>query len=205
MLKRINFVSLVLVCSLFLIACGGDDGGGNGDKKNPTPTAAEKPVDPWAGVGSGELAEDSVTHAVRGLTFGDGMTIGYDGTGRDEVVCRGGSDSDGNYEVCVSLDDDPYYIAPEVNFLVLHPLMFDRFGSYPECWTWAGDEAKRAADCRDVFVRMGGRRASAATPDRRGATRPCAVRTAGRLRSTAATTISKPSAGSTLKAARAAA
>ena len=156
MLKRINFVSLVLVCSLFLIACGGDDGGGNGDKKNPTPTAAEKPVDPWAGVGSGELAEDSVTHAVRGLTFGDGMTIGYDGTGRDEVVCRGGSDGDGNYEVCVSLDDDPYYIAPEVNFLVLHPLMFDRFGSYPECWTWAGDEAKRAADCRDVFVRMGG-------------------------------------------------
>ena len=161
MSAKIFIPTFVLGLSLLLTACGDgiDVDFRGGENEKPSPEAKEVPrVNHWEDAGDGALPEDgdSVTDTMRSLVFVDGIIIRYDGSGREEVICRGGSDSEGHYEVCVSLDDDPHYITLETNFLVWHPLMFTRFGNYLQCWTWRGNEAKMEADCEDVFARMGG-------------------------------------------------
>ena len=87
---RTIIVAFVVVSGLLFTACGGDDGGGEGNKSTPKTTVT--PVDPWKGVGVGELprAEGALTRTLRSLAFADGMTIRYDGSGRAENICRGG-------------------------------------------------------------------------------------------------------------------
>ena len=144
----------LLVLALLLTTCGGEDGGGNG----PAGKTPEKVFDPWAGVGTANLPEDVVTSSVRALEFGDGMGISYDGSdeGGEEEVCRRERDSQGWYEVCMPLEDQPYFLALESNVFVWHPLLFDRFATELVCRIWMeGDGQKVPAECDLVLPRFG--------------------------------------------------
>ena len=76
---RIPFL-LTIVITLFLSACGGSDGDGNGGDNN---AKAKTIVDPWKGIGTEPLDQDEVTDRVRTLSFTDGMTVSYDGSAAD--------------------------------------------------------------------------------------------------------------------------
>ena len=150
-------VLTTLVSSLLLMTtCGGD-----GDDGGKPPAAREKPVfNPWSAVGGASLPEGVVTDSVRVLNFGDGMTVSYDGSDEEtgaEEVCRRTSSGEFHYEVCMPLEDDPFYVEPEVNALVWHPLFFDRFATDLTCRSWReGQDSKTEEDCGDVMPRFGG-------------------------------------------------
>ena len=180
---RIPFL-LTMIITLFLSACGGSDGNG-GDNSPKSKTV----FDPWKGIGTEPLSEDGVTDRVRTLSFTDGMTVSYDGSASDgsESVCRRGMGVDENddseffYEVCMSLEDDPYFVMLENNAFVFHspdmlntrvtatdrdeklhnalvwrPLMYNRFATDLLCRRWAAeDAAKTDADCADIFALFG--------------------------------------------------
>ena len=137
---------------LLLSACGGGGDSGGGDTANKPKTV----FDPWKGIGA---ETEEAGERVRALSFSDGMTISYDGSSAsgEESVCRRGMDGDFFYEVCMPLEDDPYFVMQELNALVWRPLMFDRFGVELSCYRWAeGDAAKTDADCQKILGLMGG-------------------------------------------------
>ena len=153
---RTSALLSALVSGLFLAACGGD-GEGNG----PSGKAPEKIVDPWKGVGGGVLpgGEGAVTGTVRTLEFADGMTVSYDGSdaGGEEEVCRRGRDGSRRHEICMPLEDQPYFVALESLAFVWHPLLFERFATDLVCRTWEeGDKVKLPADCAAILHRFGG-------------------------------------------------
>ena len=154
---------IVLLLTLILSACGGGDGGGGGTKKTP-----EKIVDPWAGIDSGSVpgeGGESVTDQLRVLEFNDNWAVRYDGSDGEggEEVCRRQIIFDGNdnnryyHEVCMSLEDDPYFVMLPNSALVWHPTMFDRFATDLMCYRYGVDEGRGAeADCFEIFLAMGG-------------------------------------------------
>ena len=108
-MKRIVMFLSTLALSLMLSACGGGENGGDG----PTGNTPKKTADPWAGVGSGALTE-------RGDRAGAGTGVrrrhdcrlrrqrrGRVGTG----VPKADSPEETWYEVCMPLEDDPYFVA----------------------------------------------------------------------------------------------
>ena len=136
-----------------MAACGGGDNGESGTAKIP-----EKVFDPWVGVGSGSLTEE-VSETVRELTFADGMTVSYDGSAEDgsEQVCRRQQSEDTWYEVCMPLEDDPYFVLLPNNAFVWHPLMFDRFATELVCHSWLEPETVTDENCDTAFFEnMGG-------------------------------------------------
>ena len=154
---KVSFLSTIML-TLLLSACGGSDGDGNGGDNN---AKAKTIVDPWKGIGTEPLDQDEVTDRVRSLSFTDGMTVSYDGSASDgsESVCRRGTGVDENdgsdffYEVCMPLEDDPYFVVLENNAFVWAPMMFDRFATDLLCRRWAeGDADKTDADCEDIFA-----------------------------------------------------
>ena len=159
-MKTITFWS-ALTFVLLLSACGGDSGGG-GSTSAPTSKKKETPgvVDPWRDAGAGSLSEsDGVTDRVRVLEFDDGMAISYDGSDSsgDEEICRREVHGDTFYEVCMPLEDDPYFLTLQSALGVWHPLMFDRFATELLCRSWEEGENKVRRDCMaEVFPAMGG-------------------------------------------------
>ena len=146
---------LTFILSFLLATCGGDDGGGNG----PAGNNPKKVFDPWKGVGAGMLPEGVVTESVRVLEFADGMGISYDGSDEngEEEVCRREQDESGWYEVCMPLEDQPFFVALENNAFVWNPLLYDSFATELICRTWGeGDQQKVSAECDEVLVRLGG-------------------------------------------------
>ena len=143
---------LILVVGL-LSACGDGDVSDGAEEEEETPIAT-----PWDGIDSGALGDlgEQNPELVRVLDFNDGLTIVYDGSSPngDEKVCRREL-VDGDYlEVCMPLLDDPYFIAPEINAWVWHPLMFERFSSELTCYKYAPQTPKRSEDCvAEVFYR----------------------------------------------------
>ena len=156
-MKTITFWS-VLTFVLLLSACGGDSGGGGGNTS--ASNKATPVVNPWKGAGEGSLSDsDTVTEQFRVLEFGDGMAISYDGSDAsgEEEICRREVHSGTFYEVCMPLEDDPYFVALENNAFVWHPLMFDRFATELNCRSWGEGENKVSRDCMaEVFPAMGG-------------------------------------------------
>ena len=158
MKKSIFLVTCVL--SLILAACGGSDDGGGG---NPAATPKQV-VNPWAGIDSEALDEDVVTDRIRVLEFSDDSSISYDGSdeGGAEEVCRRERREDENqvvtfYEVCMPLEDDPYFVVLPNNAFVWHPLMFERFGTELSCYEYVEGTARGAAgDCADIFSSIAG-------------------------------------------------
>ena len=143
-----------LVSSLLLLTCGGGGGGDNA----PAGKSGSKIVDPWSGVGSASLSE-TVTESVRVLEFDDGMGISYDGSdeGGEEEVCRRERMAGSWYEICMPLEDDPYFVTLESKAFVWHPLLFDRFSTELICRSWMeGGENKTDEDCEVVMARLGG-------------------------------------------------
>ena len=150
-MRTIAFL-FVLFLSFSLFSCGGGEG------ESGTAKSQEKVFNPWEGVGSGSLTED-VTEAVRELTFADGMTVSYDGSAGDgsERVCRRQQSEDVWYEVCMPLEDDPYFVMLPHSAFVWHPLMFDRFATELVCRSWMEPEAVTDEICDAAFFeRMGG-------------------------------------------------
>ena len=153
-MKNLTFL---VVFVFFLAACsGGDGGGGGGESKKASPNV----FNPWQGVQE-SLPEDDLADGHRVLEFSDGMGISYDG--RDaagaEEVCRRETGDDGNiYEVCMNLEDDPYFVALENNAFVWHPLMFERFATSLDCYIYESDGSRGdKSDCHfEVFPEMGG-------------------------------------------------
>ena len=154
-MRSIIFLS-TLVLGLSLFNCGGsDDGnGGNPVKKNPVP---EKILDPWHGIDSGSLDGDTVTERVRLLEFNDDVSIRYDGSDEDgsEEICRRELREETFYEVCMPLEDDPWFILLPNNALVWHPLMFERFATELACYQYA-DARGAEGDCDEIFSAIGG-------------------------------------------------
>ena len=158
-----KITTMTFILTLLLSTCGGSDGNGGDNPKADAKTV----FDPWKGIGIEPLSEDEVTERVRTLSFSDGMTVSYDGSSADgeELVCRGGfqveenddgTESTSFYEVCMPLEDDPYFVMLESNAFVWHPLMFDRFATDLICRQWAeGDDSKTDADCEDVYALFG--------------------------------------------------
>ena len=155
-MNPINFLS-VLVLTLVLSSCGGDGGGGGGESNG---RIGKDALDPWKAAGGGTLSEsETVTEQVRFLEFGDGMVISYDGSSEsgDEEICRRDQEGDSYYQVCMPLEDDPYFVVLENNAFVWHPLMFDRFATDLECHSWEEGDAEAEKDCiSEVFPAMGG-------------------------------------------------
>ena len=148
---------LLVTLGLVFASCfdGSDDKGGGKDTNNKK----EGAVDPWGNVGAATLPEesDAVTDTVRVLSFGDGMVISYDGSQPDdgESVCRRERVENNWYEICMPLEDDPFYIAQEAS-LVWHPLFFDRFATDLTCYTWEdGEGSKTDTDCEVVLTEFG--------------------------------------------------
>ena len=136
---------IVFFLGLFLAACGSGDGGGGGGA-----TKTKNTIDPWKGIGA--LLPESGLEGVRKLGFTDGMGISYDErdtTNGAEEVCRQENRDGDIYEVCMPLEDDPYFIPLENHALVWHPLMFDRFATELTCYTYMEDdeETKIEEDC----------------------------------------------------------
>ena len=152
-MKLVTLLS-TLILVLLLASCGGDDGGENA----PAGKTPENIFDPWVGVGEAGLPDGMVTSSVRALEFGDGMGISYDGSDQsgEEEVCRRERDPVGWYEICMPLEDQPYFVALESKAFVWHPLLFDRFATELICRTWMeGDEVKALAECDVVLPRFG--------------------------------------------------
>ena len=159
---------IVLFLTLVLSACGGGDGGGGGGGKKTAKGVPEKIVDPWAGIDSGSVPTEggeSVTDQLRVLEFNDDWAVRYDGSAGNggEEVCRRQiivDDSDDNryyHEVCISLEDDPYFVMLPNSALVWHPLMFERFATDLVCYKYGVDAARGAqSDCFEIFLAMGG-------------------------------------------------
>ena len=156
-MKKQTFL-VVLILTLVLAACG--DGGGGGG------VATKKEIyDPWKGIGA-VLPENSEA-GYRLLEFSDGLGISYDertgdavgndlGPG-DEQVCRRENRDEEIFEVCMLLEDDPYFIALENNAIVWHPFMFERFATELSCYIYMEGEVREEEDClADVFPQMGG-------------------------------------------------
>ena len=143
----------ILVSGLFFVSCGGSDNGESGTAK-----PVEKVFDPWEGVGSGSLTEE-VNDRIRELTFADGMTVSYDGSAEDgtERVCRRQQSSDTWYEVCMPLEDDPYFVLAPNSALVWNPLAYNRFATELVCRFWMDIEDVMEEDCDTAFFeKMGG-------------------------------------------------
>ena len=136
-----------VVLALILSACGGSDGGGN----RSAAKIPKKVVNPWAGIDSGSLpmgGGEVVTDQVRVLEFNDDWAIRYDGSDGEggEELCRRelivGDSSEYYYEVCISLEDDPYHVLIPNNALVWHPMMFDRFATDLTCYKYDKDASR---------------------------------------------------------------
>ena len=159
-----SFNLLLLIFTIVLTACGGGGGGSSsgGNSRKAVPKApAETVMDPWKEAGSATLAQESDAN-LRVLDFSDGLSVIYDGSAEsgDERVCRRQLVEGQYYEVCMDLADDPYYVAPGVNSLVWHPLMFDRFATELTCFIYgrrAGrDSSPEDVDCAsDVYPELG--------------------------------------------------
>ena len=147
-----------LILGLWFASCGGD-GNGGGDSADKR----EKVFNPWEGVGTGSLTEE-VSERVRELAFADGMTVSYDGSAEDgsEQVCRRQQSEDVWYEVCMPLEDNPYFVLLPYSAFVWHPLMFDRFATDLICRFWTepgeGEELVVREEICDAsfFESMGG-------------------------------------------------
>ena len=134
----------VLIGSFLLGTCGDV-----GDAEKEVDSGAHR-ENPWKEVGNAQLPEDkdAVTDYVRILVFDDGMTVVYDGSdsrGREEV-CRQRDREGVLYQVCMSLESDPYF-----EMMAWRPLMFDSFNTVLICKI--NDDVR---DCEDVFLHMGG-------------------------------------------------
>ena len=149
---------LLAILSLALFNCGGDDGNGGN-----TPPASEKAANPWTGVGTGALTEE-VSDRIRELAFADGMTVSYDGSAGDgsEQICRRQQSEDVWYEVCIPLEDDPYFVMIPNNALVWNPFMYERFATDLICHSWMEPGEGEALSVTDetcdsaFFEKMGG-------------------------------------------------
>ena len=144
---------IVFVSGIGLVSCGSSDSGESGSAEKQ-----EKVFDPWAGVGSGTLTGE-VTERVRELAFADGVTVGYDGSAGDgsEQVCRRQQSEEIWYEVCMPLEDDPYFVMLPNSAFVWHPLMFDRFATELVCHSWLEPETVTDESCDTAFFEnMGG-------------------------------------------------
>ena len=152
-MKKNSTFLVTLTLTFFLAACGGDDGGGGGGKKAP----AKVSNNPWGGIGA-ELPESGVDENQRALSFSDGMEISYDGSDEAgaEEVCRRDSVDEQVYEVCMDLEDDPYFVALENNAFVWHPLMFERFATELSCYSHDENGDRESRDCYfEVFPALG--------------------------------------------------
>ena len=150
-MKLVTFLLAILSLSLF--NCGGDDGNGGN-----TPQTPKKASNPWAGVGTGSLTQE-VSERVRELAFDDGVTVGYDGSAENgsEQVCRRQQSEDIWYEVCTSLEDDPYFVMIPNSALVWNPLMYDRFATELICRSWTDPMSVTSETCDSAFFeKMGG-------------------------------------------------
>ena len=127
-------ILLITFLIFFLTACSGDGGGGNGNK-NEEPGKA---FNPWGGIAS-SLPETELEEGVRALAFSDGLGIRYDGRNAlgEEEVCRQESRDGKIYEVCMNLEDDPYFVVLENQAFVWHSLMFERFATLLSCYSYA--------------------------------------------------------------------
>ena len=106
---------VVFVLSLIVSACGSKNSGGGGGNSNQTP---KRVVDPWAGIDRG--------FRIRETPFRSGcwrsmmaLWVRYDGSdvGGEELVCRREVMEGENYEICMALEDDPYFVALESNMV----------------------------------------------------------------------------------------
>ena len=152
-MKHVVFLS-TLVLGLSLFNCGGGDDGNGGNPVKPV----EKVYNPWDGVGEGTLTE-GVSERIRELAFADGMTVSYDGSAEDgsERVCRRQQSEDTWYEVCMPLEDDPYFILAPNSALVWHPLAYNRFATELNCRSWMDIEDVMGEVCDTAFFeKMGG-------------------------------------------------
>ena len=154
MRKSIFFIPVIL--NLILFSCTSDvsDGGLGDGSPLSTPRSASNP---WRGIGTGFLPEGGNSDLVRVLQFRDGMVISYDGSNPSggEEVCRSRREQDTWYEVCMSLEDDPYFTG------VLRLLAFTRFVTELSCYSWDAVNETRTnrteMDCETVvFPAMGG-------------------------------------------------
>ena len=123
MLNYMLFVSLML--SFLLGSCGVDSDIGN------FASLFGRELGPWIQAGEPSLPEDpdAVNEYIRILEFGDGMTVSYDGSDESgtEEVCRRHEQTGTVYEVCMTLEDDPYFVVSELNTEFLRPFMFEKF------------------------------------------------------------------------------
>ena len=150
-------VLVIFILNVVLSACtskySGDDDGGYGE----TPRRVRNP---WSGIDSGTPSSDN-TQLQRGLVFNDNFVILYDGSAASgtEETCRrevmvDGDGNDAYYEVCMTLEDDPYFVTLESTF-VWHPLMFERFATELSCYSWKNNEARGMEDCAVVYDAIG--------------------------------------------------
>ena len=159
MMQKTFLVTFIL--SLILSACGNKNSGGKGgggSQKTPEKTTEN----PWSGIDRGTPADEN-TLWERTLSFSDGFVARYDGSdsGGEELVCRREImvNEDGGeslYEVCMTLEDDPYFVALVNNAFVWNPLMFERFSTDLSCYSWQKNSAREMADCTTVFNAIGG-------------------------------------------------
>ena len=147
---------LILILTFLLTSCGGgSDGAGKDDGGDTTATDS----DPWKGIWAESLSAEEVTDQTRVLSFSDGMTVSYDGSFADgnEEVCRRELVDGIFYEVCMPLEDDPFFVPLANNAMVWHPLMFERFAVELTCRQWMeGDADKTVAGCDEILPLMGG-------------------------------------------------
>ena len=148
-------LGIFILTILVVIGCGGTVGKKRIDERG----GREK--GPWERAGRAFLlkGERAVTQSVRGLLFEDGVSLSYDGsdtgTGEEEV-CRHIRREENHYEICMPLDDDPYFMAGEPDALVWNPLFFERFGTELFCRIWVeGMSAKTEVDCEDIWSYFG--------------------------------------------------
>ena len=146
--NRMFFVSLIL--SFLLGTCGdSSDVGIFG-------TLSKDELDPWldAGVPSLPTGPGEVTGNVRTLVFADGMIISYDGSSQlgEEKICRGYEREGSLFRVCMSLEEDPYFMVWETNSLHWRPTIFESFSTELVC---TRDDDER--DCEgEIFPIIGG-------------------------------------------------
>ena len=143
---------MFMLLGLVLGACSKKKGGGGRKSKTPT-----KSYDPWNGVRP-SLPENPVD-GLRLLGFSDGVAISYDEreASGEEEICRRETEDGEMLEVCIPLEDDPYFVVLESNAFVWHPLMFERFATDLSCYAYGEGEARSEEDCLlVVFPAMGG-------------------------------------------------
>ena len=148
---------VLIIITFLLTACGSGDKGSGSSAKSPN-----KVSNPWMGLDAS--LPGNVVEGLRLLEFSDDLGISYDERDANggEEVCRR-KDEDGEiFEVCMPLEDDPYFVALENNSFVWHPLMFERFATELNCYIYMKEDVeaggvKSDEDCwADVFPAMGG-------------------------------------------------